>query len=131
MEVGDKAEIIGTATEDVLDLIIRLTGDINKIHLDEEYAKSRTGHGRIVHGIFCLGLISKLVGTSLPGHGSIIMSESVHFIEPVYLGETISCVGVIKKIKKDNAIIDVECKNQIGEYVLRGEVLVKIKGDDI
>lgn len=99
--LGDRAERTRTFTEADVVEYAELSGDLNPIHLDDEYAaKSRFGR-RIVHGFLTAGMISALLGTELPGIGSIYAAQSFKFLAPVYIGDTITCV--VTFIAKDDA----------------------------
>ncbi len=67
----------------------KITGDVNPLHLDSNFAqKSRFG-APIVHGMFIAGVISNVVGTRLPGKGSIYLEQNLRFLKPVYVGESV------------------------------------------
>lgn len=100
-----------------------LTGDSNPIHLDEEYAAGTRFGRRIAHGMLSAGYISAILGTRLPGPGSIYLSQTLKFTAPVYLGDSITATVTITEIRQDKPIVTArtECVNQEGTVVLTGE----------
>jgi len=87
--VGQSASLSKTITwEDIQDFA-RLTGDTNPLHLDEEFAiKTRFGQ-RVAHGMLIAALISAVIGTQLPGPGTIYINQMLQFVAPVFIGDTI------------------------------------------
>ncbi len=81
---------------------------------------------RLVHGMLTAGLISGVLGTELPGAGSIYLSQSINFRAPVFIGDTITATVTIVKLRKGKPIITLEtvCKNQDGVVVIEGEAVL-------
>lgn len=100
LSVGDHYSISRTLTAEDVRVFADVTGDDNPLHVDAEYA-SATQFGRpIVHGVFLLGLVSKLLGRDFPGHGSVAVSLSAKFLRPVPVGEEVTIeVKVAEKIE--------------------------------
>lgn len=105
-----------------------ISGDYNSAYLDEDYAKTTRFGKRISHGLFCLSMISALLGNTLPGRGTIIVTETVRFLRPVYLGDTITAEVTVEAIEplKDKVKLSFECRNQNGIAVMSGETLVVV-----
>lgn len=127
LKVGDKAQITKKMyMEDVLEFA-RLTGDTNLIHIDEEFAKKTIFKKKIVHGFLTASLISNVIGTKLPGLGTIYMSQTLNFTKPVYIDDVIT--AVVEVTKKDATKKDIElkttCYNQNNEIVIEGYAKVK------
>lgn len=125
--VGDRAERTRTFTEADVAEYAELSGDLNPIHLDEEYAaKSRFGR-RIVHGFLTAGMISALLGTELPGIGSIYASQTFKFLAPVYIGDTITASVEVIEIREEKRLVTLrtDCVNADGTLVLTGEAVIK------
>jgi 3-hydroxybutyryl-CoA dehydratase len=123
---GDSATFAKTITEADILMYSAVSGDTNPLHINAEYAaQSRFGQ-RIAHGMLTAGLISAVIGTKLPGPGAIYMSQTLRFIAPVYLGDTVTATGTIMAYdrKKRRMTIETVCKNQRQEDVLSGEALV-------
>lgn len=126
MRVGAKAVLSKRITEQDVIAFAELSGDRNPIHLDAEYAaRSRFG-ARIAHGAFTFALISAVLGTELPGPGSIYLNQTLKFLKPVYLGDTITATAEITAIREDKGIVTLrtEVTNQRGEPVAEGEAVV-------
>jgi len=128
LAVGARAEIVRTLRpEDILQFAA-VSGDWNPAHLDAEYAKDTPFHGVIAHGLWGGALISAVLGTHLPGPGTVYLDQSLHFSRPVRLGDTVTA-SVTCREKNDEtrrATFDCLVVNQRGETVIRGvaEVLV-------
>jgi 3-hydroxybutyryl-CoA dehydratase len=123
IDIGDSASFIKTITEHDVYSFAGITGDMNPIHINQEYAKKTIFKDRIAHGILSLGLISNVLGNKLPGPGSIYAAQSCQFTKPVFIGDTIiAAVEVTKKNELKNRVwLKTYCINQRGEVVLEGE----------
>lgn len=126
ISVGDSAEVSKTITEQNINDFAQVSGDHNPAHLDEEYANNTAFKHRIAHGMFVSSLISSVLGNELPGHGTIYMTQSLKFMAPVYINDTITArVEVIEMIsEKKRIIFKTTCTNQEGKTVIDGEALV-------
>ncbi|MFW9844347.1 MAG: MaoC family dehydratase [Candidatus Thorarchaeota archaeon] len=124
--LGQSAEVVHTITESDIQTFGDLSGDYNPIHFDEEWAKSTQFKSRIAHGILSASFISAALGMHLPGTGSIYMSQSMRFLAPVRIGDTITTrVEVINlNDEKKRITLRTTCTNQDGTLVLDGEALV-------
>ncbi len=98
--VGHTASEQREVTLDAIRQYAEISGDFNPVHLDEEYAAQSFFGGRIAHGLFCLGMISKIVGTEMPGIGSIFLNERIDYKNPAYLGDTITTEIKVLEIKE-------------------------------
>lgn len=128
LEVGDKATFRRTVTEADIALFAGATGDTNPFHFDEEYAARGMFKKRIAHGMLVTGYISTILGTILPGPGTIYLSQTLQFKKPVFIGDTITAIAEITKIKENKPIVTLktDCVNQRGETVLEGEAVVLV-----
>ena len=126
IEVGDRAEVTRAATDGDIAAFVDAVGDYNPIHSDPAYAAGTLFKERIAPGIWTAGLISAVIGTRLPGPGTIYLSQDLRFLRPVKLGDTITArVEVIEIIPEKNRVrLRTGCVNQRGEDVLGGEALV-------
>ena len=99
-----------------------MSGDVNPAHLDEEYAHSDMFHKIIAHGMWGGALISALLGTRLPGPGTIYLEQTLRFRRPVTLGDTItvSVTATAKDPERHRISFDCRCENQRGEGVIDG-----------
>ena len=123
LKVGDTAELKRTLRKQDIELFAVMSGDVNPAHVDATYAKSDMFHHVIAHGMWGGALISAVLGTELPGPGTIYLDQSLRFRRPVGLGETVTVrVKVREKIpEKKRVILDCECVKEDGEVVITGE----------
>ena len=126
IEVGDHAEITRTLKKDDIELFAVLSGDVNPAHVDENFAKSDAFHRVIAHGMWGGALISAVLGTELPGPGTIYVDQSLHFRMPVGIGDTVTVrVSVREKHMPGNRVtLDCLCRNQSGDIVVEGVAMV-------
>ena len=122
---GDSAELSKTFSESDIYLYAGISGDFNPAHVNEAYARNTFFKTRIAHGMLSAGLISAVIGTQLPGPGSIYMQQTLSFLAPVYMGDTITaCVEVVEKMDKKKVRLKTTCMNQDAVIVLEGEAIV-------
>jgi phosphate acetyltransferase len=124
--VGDSASLTRTLTEADIQLFAVMSGDVNPAHLDEEYARNDMFHKIIAHGMWGGALISTLLGTQLPGPGTIYLGQTLRFRRPVALGDTVtvSVTATAKDAEKHRITFDCLCANQAGEPVISGSAEV-------
>lgn len=128
IQVGDMAEFGKTITEADICAFVAVSGDTNPVHINEVIAASSIFKRRIAHGMLSAGLISAVLGTKLPGVGTIYLSQSLNFKLPVYIGDTITAkVTVIEKKEKFRLRLLTECYNQDDKVVITGEAEVMLK----
>jgi len=126
IKVGDVAEFAKTVTETDVYLYAGLSGDLNPAHINEAYAQKTFFKTRIAHGMLVAGFISAVLGTQLPGPGTIYIRQELNFLAPVRMGDTITArVEVVDvNTEKKKVRMKTTCINQNGETVLDGEALV-------
>ncbi|WP_085316877.1 bifunctional enoyl-CoA hydratase/phosphate acetyltransferase [Derxia lacustris] len=125
--VGDSATLVRTLTGDDIRVFAAMSGDVNPAHMDAEYAKASVFHEVIAHGMWGAALISALLGTEFPGPGTIYAGQSLRFLRPVHIGDTVT-VKLTAKTKTDHGhriVFDCLCSNQNGEDIITGEAEVK------
>lgn len=129
IQVDAEESFTKTITETDITLYGAISGDFNPVHFNSVYAAGTMFKNRIAHGMLTAGLISALLGTRLPGPGTVYLSQSLNFRAPVYIGDTITAkVQVIEKYPEKNQIkLKTICVNQNGKEVLSGEALVMYK----
>lgn len=127
-KIGDSASLSKTISEGDVQAFADVTGDHNPIHLDEQFAKHSRFGRRIAHGMLGASLISSAIANELPGAGSIYLSQTLRFVSPVYLGDTITAHITITAMREDKPIVTLEtiCENQNHEAVIKGEATVLI-----
>jgi len=102
-----------------------VSGDMNPVHFDEDYAKGTVFRGRIAHGMLSLSYVSTVLGMQMPGPGTIFMSASSRFKAPVRIGDTVAATVTVREINREKrrVIFDYVCK--VGDTtVVDGEALV-------
>lgn len=126
IHVGDVAEISKTITEADVQVFADLTGDHNPVHLDESYASATRFGRRIAHGMLTASLISSVLANRLPGEGTVYLSQSLKFVAPVYLDDTVTARVTVTSIREDKPIATLEtvCVNQRNEPLVKGEATV-------
>jgi 3-hydroxybutyryl-CoA dehydratase len=126
LSAGDVAEVVHRVDAGGVADFVDAVGDRNPIHSDPDYAARTPFKEPIAPGVFTAGLISAAIGTRLPGPGAIYLSQSLKFLKPVKLGDTITArVTVVEVLREKNRIrLATVCLNQRGEEVLTGEAWV-------
>lgn len=131
LKIGDKAARTVTVSDEVVRGFSELTGDRNPVHLDDEFARGTRFQRRIAHGMIAACQISAVIGNTLPGPGTVYLSQSLQFVAPVFIGDTVTTRVRVTNIKEGKPIATLEtiCENQAGEAVLKGEALVLFPQD--
>lgn len=125
IKVGASASLTRTLSYRDVELFAIVSGDVNPAHVDAEFAKSDMFHKIIAHGMWGGALISTLLGTELPGPGTIYLDQSLKFLAPVGLGDTVTaCVRVIEKCPKHHVVLECSVINQHGNMVISGQAEV-------
>lgn len=123
LKPGMSATIDNEVTDHHVQLFAEATGDFNPLHFDEEFARKTLFRGRVAHGVLSVGFISALIGTRLPGEGTIFVSASIVFKSPVRIGDTVTTICTVRAVSGREAILDCACK--VGErLVLEAEARV-------
>jgi 3-hydroxybutyryl-CoA dehydratase len=126
--VGQSASVSKIVTDADIQKLAEVTLDYNPVHLDESFARRTRFGGRIAHGVLAIGLISAVLGTQLPGPGTIYLSQHVKFLAPVRPGDTLKAVVEVTAIRPEKRIVTLktECYNQDNQAVLMGEAVVLV-----
>lgn len=127
IKVGQEAVISKTITESDIVLFAAVTGDNNPVHTSDSFAKKTIFKKRIGHGFLSASLISAVIGTKLPGPGSIYINQSLSFLAPVYIGETITVRVVVKSKneEKKRVFLETYCEKD-GKKVVSGEAEIMV-----
>jgi 3-hydroxybutyryl-CoA dehydratase len=128
LQVGQAAEFRKTVTEADVVLYAGITGDLNPVHLDQVEAERSMFGGRIAHGMLSAGLISAVLGMKLPGPGTVYLEQSLRFVRPVRIGDTVTARAEVLELvpAKRRVRLATTCSNQDGDVVLKGEALVMV-----
>jgi 3-hydroxybutyryl-CoA dehydratase len=128
IHIGDQASFTKTVVEADIVLFAGVTGDFNPVHVDKEFAEKSFFKERIAHGMLSAGFISTVLGTKLPGPGTIYLGQTLQFKSPVKINDTITArVEVIEKIDAKRMLrLKTECYNQDAKLVTTGECTIMI-----
>lgn len=126
LRVGDAASFSKTISESDVYGFAGITGDMNPVHIDRQAAEASPFGGRVAHGMLTASLVSTVLGLRLPGPGTIFLSQSMRFLKPVYIGDTVTArVEVVEILEAKNRVrLTTRCSNQSGDTVGEGEALV-------
>ncbi len=126
LTIGQTASIKRTLTWRDIELFAYVSGDVNPAHLDQNYAEHTAFHGIIGHGMWSGALISALLGTVMPGPGTIYLGQELKFEHPVHVGDeiTVSLTVKTKHPTKPVVTFDCVCSNTKGENVVEGTATV-------
>jgi acyl dehydratase len=122
-EPGRHVTFTKTFGEEDLRRFIEITGDLNPLHVDDAYAAGTPFGRRILHGMLTASILSTMVGMLLPGTGAIYRSQTIRFLLPVYIGDTVTAHFVVRSVDraKHRLLIDSWIENESGQHVLEGE----------
>ena len=132
LEVGMSAVFAKTITESDIVLFSGVTGDMNPVHVNEEYARDTMFKGRIAHGMLTGSLISTVLGMKMPGPGCIYVSQELKFLAPVRIGDTATARAKIIEIIPDKKRIVMETTVHVGDHMVLtgvGKMMVRSKAD--
>ena len=121
-EVGQHASFTKTFTEEDVQRFIEITGDVNPLHVDEAFAAATPFGRRVLHGMLTASIFSTMVGMLLPGTGAIYRSQTIRFLLPVHIDETVTAHFVVRSVDrvKHRLEIDTWIENEAGEHVIEG-----------
>lgn len=128
IKIGDSFSTTREITDDLIRKFADVSGDHNPIHLDEAFAaKTRFGR-RIAHGALSAAFISAVLGNEFRERKIVYLSQTMRFIAPAFLGDTITATGTVTGIREEKGIVTLEtvCTNQQGEVTVKGEAMVMI-----
>lgn len=128
IKIGDKAELSHNITQKDIDQFVSLTGDDNRLHVDQAFADRTPLKHPVAHGMLGASFISTVIGTKLPGDGALWCAQSLEFRLPVRVGDTITVIAeVVKKIPRLQAIeVKTDIFNQNRQLVTSGIATIKM-----
>ena len=126
IQVGDGATLVRQVTERDIQLFAAVSGDVNPAHVDALYAKTSHFHEIIAHGMLGGSLISTVLGTQFPGPGTIYLGQTLKFLKPVHIGDTLTVTVKVTSMNAANRRVRLEttCIDQDGDVVIAGEAEV-------
>lgn len=110
LTLGQQASLSKTLTQEDIELFAVMSGDVNPAHMDPKFAQSDIFHGIVGHGMWSGSLISALLGTILPGPGTIYLEQDIQFKKPVRIGDTLTITLIVRDKRAKQAIVTLDCK---------------------
>ena len=131
IELGMQKSFKVDISKNMLDVFGRDTGDYNPLHMNEEYASSTSFKKRVCSGMFLASFFSRLVGMYLPGKHALHISQSLNFVNPCFIGETITVEGKVIDKSPATKIIKLETTitNESGKRIIDGKAQVIVRDD--
>ena len=129
IQIGMTEEFEVTITTKMMDSFKMMTGDINPLHCNREYAISKGYSDRVVYGMLTSSFYSTLVGVYLPGKHCLLHSVESKLVKPVYIGDTLNITGTVKE-KHDvfkRITIKSIIRNQNSEIVSKAKIILETK----
>lgn len=122
------SEVYGkTVTEADVVLFAGISGDINPVHLNHEFASETMFEGRIAHGMLTASFISTAIGTKLPGPGCIYVSQNLRFKAPVRVGDTVTAEVTVTDLNPERRFVSLKTVCKVGErVVIDGEATILV-----
>ena len=121
-EPGQRATFRKTFTDEDLQRFIAITGDTNPLHVDDAFASRSQFGRRVVHGMLAASIFSTMVGMLLPGTGAIYRAQTLRFLLPVYVGDTVTAYFVVRSVDRARHRLEIDAwiENAAGERVIEG-----------
>ena len=128
VSVGMTESFSVTIKQSMMDMFRSITQDNNPLHVDEEFARRHEFPDRVVYGLLTSSFLSTLAGVYLPGERSIIQGVDVKYVQPVFVGDTLTIRGEIVELHDSvqQMVLKVEIRNQHGDKVVRGKMKIGI-----
>lgn len=128
LKIGETFSIERQVTDELVRQFADLSGDHNPLHLDDEYAKTTRFGKRIAHGMLSGAFVSAVLGQRISVQKIVYLSQTLKFVAPVFIGDTITTTARVATIRSDKPIVTLEttCTNQSGEIVVEGEAAIML-----
>ena len=127
LHIGQSASLGKTITEADILMYAAVSLDTNPVHIDAEAAKASIFGERIAHGMLSAGLISALLGTRLPGPGTLSMRQTLRFAAPVKIGATVKATVEVTALNPEKKRATLKTTCTVGdELVIEGEAYVQV-----
>jgi 3-hydroxybutyryl-CoA dehydratase len=127
LHVGMAAEKVIHVTEERIRLFAEASDDFNPDHLDEAFAAKTAYRGRIAHGLLSASFGSAVVGTILPGAGSIYVSQTLQFHLPVRIDDTVVIRNTVLSVDQESARVELNCEGVVeGKLIMDGIAMVRV-----
>ena len=124
--IGQTARYSRLIEERDIRLFAAVSGDVNPVHLDPEFAAATSFGEPIAHGMLTGAIISAALAMELPGPGTIYLSQSLKFRLPVKPGDTVTVTLEVmdKQERRKGVVLDCKASNQAGKVVATGSAEV-------
>ncbi len=121
-EPGQHVTLSKTFTEDDVRRFIEITGDVNPLHVDEAFAAQTQFGRRVLHGMLTASMFSTMVGMLLPGTGAVYRAQTLAFLRPVYVGDTVTAHFVVRSVDRERHRLEIDSwiENEAGQRVIEG-----------
>ncbi len=123
IQIGEIQELSLKVDEDYVLQFAKMTGDYNKLHMDETFAKEQWFGKRVAHGMIGSNLLAAVLGTKMPGDGAILLSMDTEFCQPIQIGDTITAHVVLESVTENKkcyiGTFKGWCKNEIGDCLIK------------
>lgn len=127
LHAGMAAEKVIHVTEERIRLFAEASDDFNPVHLDEAFAAKTAYRGRIAHGLLSASFGSAVVGTILPGAGSIYVSQTLAFHLPVRIDDTVVIRITVLSVDQESARVELNCEGFVeGKLIMDGIAVVRV-----
>lgn len=128
LKIGMTYELKKSFSSEEVQQFSRLSLDNNPVHLSDDFAKNTLFKDKIVHGFLSGSLFSAIIGTKLPGNGSIYLNQSMNFRKPIYHNQTVRAKVSIVDIKYEKNLVYLEtvCYDELNNVLIDGTAIVKI-----
>ena len=127
LEIGQQASVDAICTDESILAFANATGDHNPIHFDDKIAQSAGFKRRIAHGMWTAGIISAILGTKLPGPGSIYLHQELNFKAPVYEGDVVTVTVRVISIDRSKINLETNCVNQEDQLLVSGNAIILLR----
>ena len=125
LKPGRSESFSRTVSESDVQKFGEISGDVNPVHFDEEWAKTTPFKGRIAHGVLSASYISTVLGMRMPGPGTIFMQLTTRFKAPVRIGDTVTATCTVREVNAEKRRVTFDCTCKVKELVVvEGEALV-------
>jgi len=116
-------------TEEILDKFASISGDFNPLHMDAEYAQTTQFHKRVCHGMLLASFFSRLIGMYIPGKPSLYFSQSLNFVAPCFIDDTLKIIGTVTKktLATKMLTLKTEIFNQNDDSIVNGIAKVIVR----
>ncbi len=127
LSIGQSAETSKIITQQDIKMFATVSGDHNPVHLDAAFAAATPFKGVIAHGMLSASFISAILGTTLPGKGTIYLGQNLKFLSPVRPGDTVKTVVTVKEIHAEKRRVICQTACYVGETkVIDGEATLLV-----